>query len=147
MKGLESWRFERLPSVNHRFWMLLGNLAGFSLRLDVNFDRGIVRRFLYALRTKHSTFRSAITVSYNSVSEQDVVWAACCLGINFATNERIIDYFWMLVGSLQRFSLHLLVLWKRTAISLRCKNEAFNISERYCSQSLFLFLNNVLAGY
>ena len=56
-------------------------------------------------------------------------------GINFATNERIIDHFWMLVGSLRRFSLRLDVLRKRAAISLRCKNEAFNISERYCSRS------------
>ena len=38
------------------------------------------------------------------------------------------------------------VLWKCTAISLRCKSEAFNISERYCSQSLFLFLNSMLSG-
>ena len=45
----------------------------------------------------------------------------------------------MLVWSLRRFSLRFNVLWKHTAISLRCKNEDFSISERYCSQSLFLF--------
>ena len=56
-------------------------------------------------------------------------------GINFAANERIIDHFWMLVGSLRRFSLRLDVLRKRAAISQRCKNEAFNISENYCSRS------------
>ena len=41
--------------------------------------------------------------------------------------------------------MRLNVLRKRTAISLRFKNEAFNISERYYSQSLFLFLNSVLS--
>ena len=40
-----------------------------------------------------------------------------------------------------RFSLRLHVLRKCTAISLRCKNEALDISERYHSQSLFLFLS------
>ena len=29
----------------------------------------------------------------------------------------------------------------------RFKNEAFNISERYYSQSLLLFLNSMLSGY
>ena len=37
------------------------------------FDRETVRPFPYVLRTKHSTFRSAITVSYYSVYKQDVV--------------------------------------------------------------------------
>ena len=37
--------------------------------------------------------------------------------------------------SLRWFSLRLDVLRKRAAISLRCQNEAFNISERYCSRS------------
>ena len=36
---------------------------------------------------------------------------------------------------------------KCTAISRRFKNEAFNISERYYSQSLLLFLNSMLSGY
>ena len=36
---------------------------------------------------------------------------------------------------------------KRTAISLRFKNEAFIISERYCNQLFFLFLNSMLSGY
>ena len=70
-----------------------------------------------------------------------------CQGINFATNERIIHHFRILLGSLPRFSLRLDVLRKRTAISLRFKNEAFNISERYYSQSLFLFLNSMLSRY
>ena len=94
---------------------------------------------LYALRTKHSTFRSAIRVSYYSVSEQDVVWAACCLGINFATNERIIDHFWMLVRSLQRFSLRLDVLWKplqRFRFAVRTKHSTFRsaiaVSHYFC---------------
>ena len=38
------------------------------------------------------------------------------------------------------------VLRKRKAISVRCKNEALKISERYHSQSLFLFLNNSWRG-
>ena len=70
-----------------------------------------------------------------------------CLGINFAMNERITDHFWILVGSLCQFSLRLDVLWKHTAISLRCKNKAFNILERYCSQSLCLFLEQNILGY
>ena len=32
-------------------------------------------------------------------------------------------------------------------ISRRFKNEAFNISERYNSRSLLLFLNSMLSGY
>ena len=51
------------------------------------------------------------------------------------------------MGSLRRFSLRLDVLRKRTTISLRFKNEAFIVSERYCNQLLFLFLNSMLSGY
>ena len=47
------------------------------------------------------------------------------------------------MGSLRRFSLRLDVLRKRTTISLRFKNEAFIVSERYCNQLLFLFLNSM----
>ena len=40
------------------------------------------------------------------------------------------------------------VLRKSTAISVRFKNEAFNISECYYCQLLFLrFLNKILSGY
>ena len=119
--------------------MFLVDFPRFSLRLDVLRNRKAI--FLFA---------SAIAVSYYFCFRTRFffLWAACCLGINFATNERIIDHFWMLAGSLRRFSLRLDALWKRTAISLRCKNEALNISENYHgSQSLFLFLNSMLSGY
>ena len=53
----------------------------------------------------------------------------------YAKNLCIIYHFWMLVGSMRRFSLRLDVSRKRTVISLRFKNEAFNNSERYYSQS------------
>lgn len=44
-------------------------------------------------------------------------WTACCLGINFATNERTIHHFLMLLGSLLRFLLRLDIWRKCTAIS------------------------------
>ena len=106
--------------------MLLGNLPRFSLRLDVLRNRT-------ATATQH--FRSAITVSYYFCFRRRYCLSSMSSSINFATNERIIDHFWILVGSLRRFSLRLDVLRKRAAISQRCKNEAFNISERYCSRS------------
>ena len=122
--------------------MFLGNLPRFSLRLDVLRNRkAISLRFKNEALNISEFYCSQLLLLFPNkmLSEQHVVWVL--------TNERIIDHFWMLVGSLRRVSLRLDVLWKRTAISLRCKNEAFNISERYGSQSLFLFLNSMLSGY
>ena len=73
-----------------------------------------------------------------SISKQRVV----------TTIKRIIPRSWMLLENLLRFSLRLDVLRKSTAISARFKNEAFNISECYYCQLLFLrFLNKILSGY
>ena len=128
--------------IIHRFWVLLGNLPRFSLRLDV-----LSKRTAISLRFKNEAFN--ISECYYSqllflflnkmLSEQHVVGAACCLGINFATKERIIDHFWMLVGSLGQFSLRLELRKRTQAISLSCKNEAFSISEHITVRHYFCF--------
>ena len=60
--------------------------------------------------------------------------------INFNCHPRVVQYTRISIF-ISRFSLLLYVFRKPTTISLRFKNEALNISERYHGQSLFLFLN------
>ena len=102
--------------IDH-FWMLVGSLRRVSPRLDVLRNSTAI-----SLRFKNEVFN--ISKCYY-IQLLFCFRTTCCLGIYFATSERIIDHFWMLVGSLRRVSLRLDVLWRCTAISLRCKNEAF----------------------
>ena len=71
---------------------------------------GSVRRFRDALRTKHSTFRSAITVSHYCC-----FWTACCQGINDTYSQHLWMLFWsMFIIFYAYIDILVATLWERS---------------------------------
>ena len=71
---------------------------------------GSVRRFRNALRTKHSTFRSAITVSHYCC-----FWTACCQGIKDTYSQHLWMLFWsMFIIFYAYIDILVATIWERS---------------------------------